>query len=111
MFILAVKLAQQQEFSVFRYAQENLTVPKGEGMDPITFKTFAYLRPHDEPVEVSLENYQDCTQSSLRAPWVIIKMTPVGCKISIPFSYLLNIWGPLCKYIVGKSPCPEEFTV
>lgn len=35
----------------------------------------------------------------------------MGCHISRPFSFLLNIWGPLCMHIVGKSPCPEEFTV
>lgn len=50
MFILTANLAQQEQVSIFSYAQENLTVPKGEGMDSITFKTFAYLRPHYEPM-------------------------------------------------------------
>lgn len=53
MFILAANLAQQEQSSIFGYAQENPAVlkgVKGEGMDLITFETFAYLRPHDDPM-------------------------------------------------------------
>lgn len=48
MFILAANLTQQEYCSIFGDAQEDVTMPKGEGKDLITFRTFDYFRPHDE---------------------------------------------------------------
>lgn len=53
MFFLAPDLAQQESFSIFGYAEENCTQPKGEGVDSAISKTFAYLQPRDEPMRCS----------------------------------------------------------
>lgn len=58
-------------------------MPKGEGTDLITFKTSAALQPHDEPVR-PLWRATKTVPSSLRAPWVIIKMTPEGAAFLYP---------------------------
>lgn len=73
MFFLAADLAQQDYFSIFGYAEENLTLPKGEGMDSIISKTFAYLQPHDKLMRLLWIVTRSVTT---RAPWVIIKIAP-----------------------------------
>lgn len=106
-FILAANFAQQELFSIFSYVQGNLTVSKGKEMNSITLRpliTYNLMTVklkdktvnsnaffvREEAREATLESYQYCTWSSLRTPWVIIKITPGGCTICIS-SYLLDI--------------------
>lgn len=79
MFFLAADLAQQEYFSIFGYAEENLTLPEGEGMDSVISKTFAYLQPHDEP---------------MRLLWIVTR-----CVTSLP----LELLGSLSKLLQGMQ--------